>query len=793
MKIHIIILSIFLIIFNSVCYAEITDDDDDKKPKTDAMLFGDVKSNGEHIPFATIKLKGTTVGTAADATGHFKLTDLPVGKQVFVISAIGYKSKEVNVTLISKKGVVVLVELKPDNIGIEQVVVSADRNERSRKETPTIVNSINPKLFKRTQNVTLSDGLNFSPGLRMENNCQNCGFSQVRMNGLEGPYSQILINSRPVFSGLAGVYGLELIPANMIERVEVIRGGGSAMYGSNAIAGTINLITKDPITNSFDISSTIGTIVTGNGDNGSTDYNLNFNGSFVSDDYKTGVSIFGFTRNRKPFDANDDGFSEIPIIENTTLGTRVYQRVAERGKLTFDYFNINEFRRGGNKFELPIHEADITESVTHKINSGSLSFDLLMREADKFSAFFSAQGVDRDSYYGANKDLSAYGKTIDFTYTSGIQYIRHTERFLFSPATLTSGIEFNGSSLTDTKLGYYDKDNGTHHGNTLIADQTVSTQAGFLQSEWKMNDLIFTAGLRFDHYKITDNAKNNDEIKGNVFSPRISLMYNISQNLQLRTGFARGFRAPQIFDEDLHIESSGARKVIHVNDPELKQETSNSYTGSLDYNNFFGRWQFQFLVEGFYTHLLNPFVNVYGEPNENGEVIYTRTNAEKGAVVKGLNIELNASPSARLQFQSGFTIQNSKYEEPQEFNETKFFRSPDNYGYLSVGFNPSHEFSIACTGNYSGPMLVPYFGPQLANPEKGELRKTGSFFDAGLKLSYEIHLTEIINMQINGGIKNIFNSYQNDFDTGINRDPAYIYGPISPRTIYLGIKIGNLL
>jgi outer membrane receptor for ferrienterochelin and colicins len=90
--------------------------------------------------------------------------------------------------------------------------------------------------------VTLSEGLSFSPGLRIENDCQNCGFSQVRMNGMEGPYSQILINSHPIFSGLAGVYGLELIPTNMIERIEVVRGGGSALYGSNAIAGTINII-----------------------------------------------------------------------------------------------------------------------------------------------------------------------------------------------------------------------------------------------------------------------------------------------------------------------------------------------------------------------------------------------------------------------------------------------------------------------------------------------------------------------------------------------------------------------
>ena len=234
-------------------------------------------------------------------------------------------------------------------------------------------------LFERTQNITLSEGLNFTPGLRMENNCQNCGFTQVRMNGLEGPYSQILINSRPVFSGLAGVYGLELIPANMIERVEVIRGGGSAMYGSNAIAGTINLITKDPVSNNFSAGSSIGSGGVGMNQTQAGDINLSFNGSLASEDFKTGMSLFGFVRERDPFDANGDGFSEISSISNTTLGTRLYQRVADRGKLTVDYFNINEFRRGGNEFELPMHETDITESVTHKINSGAAAFDVLFQ------------------------------------------------------------------------------------------------------------------------------------------------------------------------------------------------------------------------------------------------------------------------------------------------------------------------------------------------------------------------------------------------------------------------------
>ncbi|MBN1819866.1 MAG: TonB-dependent receptor [Prolixibacteraceae bacterium] len=766
--------------------------DPEKKPKTDAMLFGDVKSEGIHIPFATITIKGTTIGAAADVTGHFKMTNLPIGNQIVIISAVGYKNFEKEVMLESNKSVTILAELEPDLIGIEQVVVSADRNNKSRRETPTIVTSINPKLFERIQSVTLSEGLSFSPGLRMENNCQNCGFSQVRMNGLEGPYSQILINSRPVFSGLAGVYGLELIPANMIERVEVIRGGGSSMYGSNAIAGTINLITKDPVSNNFEASVTHGITGLGKENDIANDYTVNLNGSFVSSDYKSGLSIFGFHRERNPYDSNGDGFSELSIIENTTIGARLYQRIANRAKLTVDYFNINEFRRGGNKFELPLHESDITESIKHKINSGAVIFDVLLRENDKFSAFFSGQGVNRRTYYGANQDLSAYGETIDFTYASGVQYIRELNRFLFAPASLTAGIELNGSFLDDEKLGYYDIENETHIGNTLVADQSLLTQAAFIQSEWKAGQLVIGTGLRIDHYKVSDKAQNNIDVTGNVLSPRISLLFNIGEHLQFRGGYARGFRAPQIFDEDLHIETSGSRQVLHINDPDLKQESSNSFTTSLSFIKDEGNWQYQFLAEGFYTQLNNPFANEYGEPDEKGIVYYTRVNAEKGATVQGVNFELNASPSYKFQLQSGFTIQKSSFEKVQEFDEKRFFRTPDTYGFVSMNYSPTLLFNIAVTGNYTGSMLVPYFGSKLENPEEGQLNKSCSFFDLGVKLSYDIQITEGVKIQLTIGTKNLFNSYQDDFDTGINRDPGYIYGPMSPQSFYWGIKIGNL-
>ena len=211
---------------------------------------------------------------------------------------------------------------------------------------------------------------------------------------------------------------------------------------------------------------------------------------------------------------------------------------------------------------------------------------------------------------------------------------------------------------------------------------------------------------------------------------------------------------------------------------------------SLDFNRLIGTVYTGFLIEGFYTKLENAFANVYSEPDHNGTVIYTRVNAEGGAIVQGINTELKLKPLKAFSLTSGFTLQTSKFENPQDnFNEKRFFRTPNSYGFVAMDWDFYSKFCLSATGNYTGTMLVPYFGPE--NPD-GELRKSERFFDLGAKISYLVKLNGA-SVEFSGGVKNIFNAYQNDFDKGIDRDPAYIYGPTSPRTIYVGIIFGNLL
>ncbi len=767
--------------------------------KTDANIVGHVTSGGKHLQYVSVVIQGTAIGTMTDATGHYMLVNLPVGKHIVHVQTLGFKPQEKEIELIANVTKEVNFDLEEDVLGLEAVVVTGNRSVIKRSSSPVVINTVSPKLFSAIQSTQMREGLDFCPGLRTETNCQNCGFSQLRINGMEGAYSQILINGHPIFSSLAGVYGLEMIPSNMIDRIEVVRGGGSALYGSNAIAGTVNIMLKDPLSNTF--STGVNTGVTGVGVPGSRkpaqDISVQTNTSVVSSDHMVGMALFGYYQNKSPFDANDDGFSELPKVNNSTFGIRGFHRLGYHSKLTVDFFNIKESRRGGDRFDEPEHEAGIAESINHLITTGSATYDLFLHENDQFSAFISAQGINRKSYYGAHQSLKDYGHTGNLTYVTGLQY-----KTYLKDLKLITGIERRGENLKDRKMGYPDFENALivndtivsipHVPNTIVAMQNSATSGIFFQSEYRIFRWTFSAGLRYDHYVISDKLLSGKNNSGNVFSPRINIKFDISQALHLRGNVSKGYRAPQIFDEDLHIESSGSRQVIIKNAPDLKQETSRSYGLSLDLHKEDGNIKYEFLMDGFYTRLIHPFVNTYGSPDEKGVVIYTRINADEGAVVQGINLEMNVVPAHKVKIKTGWTIQNSEYSKSQDFNETHFLRTPNSYGYAVVNVEPTTFFSVAVTYNYTGKMLVPYFGADLPDPNAGTLRKSPVFHNVGTKMSYTFTLNGT-KIRLYAALKNMFNAYQKDFDKGINRDPGYIYGPAYPRTIYFGIKFGNTL
>jgi outer membrane receptor for ferrienterochelin and colicins len=735
---------------------------------SDANIIGHVldKKTGEHLSYITIALKGTTIGTVTDATGHYFLKNLPEGNFVLEASSVGYKTISRNVSLRKGKTLEENFELEEDAVALDGVVVSANRSVTKRRLAPTLVNVVDMKMFENTNSPTLSQGLNFQPGVRVETNCQNCGFQQVRINGLDGPYTQILIDSRPIFSALSGVYGLEQIPANMIERVEVMRGGGSALFGSSAIAGTINIITKEPLRNSGQLAHTLTSI----GGSSSFDNNTSLNASLVTDNHRAGLYVFGQNRHRDAYDHDGDGYSEMPKLKNQTVGFRSFLKTSTYSKLTFEYHHLQEFRRGGNLLNRPPHEADIAEQIQHSINGGGLKFDYFApNEKHRLTVYTSAQHTDRDSYYGSKKDQNAYGKTTDLTFIGGSQYVYSFGKCLFMPADLTAGLEYNRDNLKDDMWGY-----------NRYTKQTVNIGSAFLQNEWKNEKWSILLGGRLDKHNLINHV---------IFSPRANLRFNPSEDINLRLSYSSGFRAPQAFDEDLHIENVGGTVSMIERAKNLKEEKSQSFSASADMYHRFGAFQVNFLVEGFYTRLSDVFVleNI-GE--RDGILIKERRNGS-GAKVLGLSMEGKMAYLSLFQLQAGVTLQQSRYDEPEKWSETapaekKIFRTPNTYGYFTATYTPIKPLSLSLSGTYTGSMLVQHMAGYI---DKDVAVNTRDFFDMGVKVAYDFKLYKSVNLQLSAGVQNVFNAYQNDFDQGVERDSEYIYGPAAPRSYFAGIKI----
>ena len=740
---------------------------------TDANIVGHVidAATKEHLADVAMHVEGTAFGTMTDATGHYMLTNLKPGEYTIEAYYPGYVTQKKKVKVEVDKTVELNFDLKSDALNLEQVVVTGNRAEVRRRNSSSLIGVIGAPTLKIVNATCLADGLNYQPGVRVENDCQNCGFTQVRINGLDGHYSQILMNSRPVFSALTGVYGLEQIPANMIERVEVMRGGGSALFGSSAIGGTVNIITKDPLNNSAEASHTLSSI----GITGALDNNTTLNASVVGANDRVGMFVFGQNRVRDGYDHDGDGFTEIAQLKTQTLGLRAFVRASEQAKVTLEYHGTHEFRRGGDQLDRQPDQAMVCEQTDHNIHAVDLQGQFWSRDrANRYTVFASTQNTRRSSYYGSDMDPNAYGRTHDLVVVAGAQYIRSFKQLWFMPSEFTGGVEYNYNYLHDVTLGY-DHD----------VEQRVNIYSGYLQNEWRDDKWGFLIGARVDKHSLISHA---------IVSPRANIRWNPSSKLNFRASYSTGFRSPQAYDEDFHVAIVGGERVVTVLAPDLKQESSNSFSLSADWMQNIGEVQTNVTLEGFYTDLRDVFVlRQLDQPDAAGNDVLERTNGD-GARVFGMNLEARFAFPWPMKLQAGVTVQSSRYKKPEYWSDNedvapvrRMFRTPDTYGYFTLSYNPLKALTLAMDGTFTGNMLVQHLQGSGTAIDRAVITKR--FADVSFKATYMFNLFGSADMSLTAGIQNIFNSYQDDFDRGSLRDSGYIYGPSRPRTLHVGLSI----
>jgi outer membrane receptor for ferrienterochelin and colicins len=338
-------------------------------------------------------------------------------------------------------------------------------------------------------------------------------------------------------------------------------------------------------------------------------------------------------------------------------------------------------------------------------------------------------------------------------------------------------------------------------GYGRFIEQQVTTVGIYSQLEYRPTErLTLLTGGRFDHLDIagryfTAFAPLNQNRQLQVFVPRLAAMYKLNEAIRVRASYAQGYRGPQAFDEDLHISTVGGdARFIRLSD-DLRTERSESYTSSFNYTHTTGTSQINIVAEGFFTRLQNPFILSDQEDLEGGIAVITKRNAE-GALVRGVNFEANAAWKRRWVLRSGITFQQGIYDEEEviwegeDHDETTttsvLLRMPRSYGYLTATYTAPNGWSGSISSVYTGAMDVPH----VIDPdtEFTVIKSTPEFVELNIRLSYQFSIGDKGRPEVFAGVQNLFNSYQRDFDIGSARDADYVYGPMRPRTLFLGFR-----
>ena len=746
-------------------------------------LIGKVFDKKNPVPFANVIIDydGKSKGISTDLDGIFMIRDLTIGNVTITISKIGRKTKKLSYKI--EKGVNKLDVLMEEEIyGLDQIVVTGTKTFKTKTESPVIVNIIDNKKIENIQACNISEALSFQSGVRVEADCQTCNYTQLRMNGLSGSYSQILINGKSIFSPLTGLYGMEQIPSNMIERIEVIKGGGSSLYGSSAIGGVVNLITKLPKYNSFNFGLSFRMI-----NDNVNDKSILGNSTVISKNGDIGSTFYVNHRARDSYDHNGDNFSELPSLNDHTFGANFFFKPTDNQKIELNFSSLHEYRYGGEMVNGAPHFAMQAEERTHNISIGNIDYNITSLSG-KYSllAYLAAQKTKREHYTGVRPYLGSdddilhlsnppYGNSLNTTTQFGIQFNYKYNKWI-GQNIFTLGSDIISDYVYDEIPAY-----------NYLVDQEIFTLGVLIQSDWSLNESFnILSGFRVDKHSLLTNV---------VISPRCSFLYNIKKNFQLRLSYSTGFRAPQAFDTDLHIAFAGGG-ISRVNlDPDLNEEKSESFSTSLNYDYAQENHIYGFTFEAFYTQLHDAF---YLDPNGSdnfGDLFIKRNGPE--ALVKGISLDLRFNYNRVIQFESGFTIQSSSYNEPITYSndllpKSNFLKTPKSYGYGNLSYKIGSHLTSSVNYIYTGLMELIHLGGSISN-EYDQYVLTSTFHQFDVNFTYT-HVINKSGLKLNYvvGVKNITNAYQSDFDLFKNRDSNYIYGPSHPRMILFGLSFSLL-
>lgn len=748
------IILLFLIIGTSVAAEPTAAADLDRNCRIEGTV---TDAHGHPLAAATIEVVETGLTVIADEDGFYCIETITPGYYNLVVSSADYMNEQVEtVKATADATAVVNIRLMPQYR--KEIVVTGTRSEKRLSEVPVRTELIDRDAIEASGSRTLADAVEFTTGVRVENDCQNCNFSQIRLLGLDGAYSQILVDSQPVLSSLAAVYGVEHIPARMIDRIEVIKGGGSAIYGPGSVAGVINVIPRTPTEGGGSAQMAYQEI------DGEPGYNLDAALDLVTDDGQAAVTLFGQLDQRDAVDITGDGFSDIAERLIESFGAR-FSRFALDGDARFsaDYSHTHEDRRGGDNLDLPEFMAEIAESVQSTRDAASVSWMHVPSRRFDYRLNVSYAHTDRDTYYGGGMDPNAYGNSTNPLLVIDSQFSHH-----LGDHDVAWGLQYTSDGIEDEQPAY-----------ERFIDETYTDIGLFLQDDWQMGQhWELVAGVRVDDHSEVDSL---------IASPRLALKWDPNSEFTARASFATGFRAPQVFNEDLHITLAGGEGQVIRNHPDLKEESSRSFTVGMEWTPRIGRGNGLVEANIFNTDIDDLFFVTEDDDPATDEQEFIRINLG-GARVAGVEFNLGYGIGDHFVAEAGFVVQSARSDEPDpDFGERDFFRTPERYGVLSLNWKNPRFVNLFFGAKYTGPMKVPHYAGYI---EEDVLETSGSFltFDASLSRAMPLFRGSETALVLTLGVKNLTDQYQEDLDMGPDRDAGYVYGPRFPRTLYTSVK-----
>lgn len=702
-------------------------------------ISGVITSNEEPVPSATVGIKSLNKGTFSNEQGHFNLSNIPHGEYLLFVSAVGFKPVEKTIQVENSKELHIEIELELATLELDQVVVTGTMKETTVKDSPVKVSWIGGEVLQKSVSNDLMDAVKYINGLYKQVDCAVCGTSNIRVNGMAGPYTSVLIDGMPVMGALASVYGLNGINPNIIQNLEIIKGPNSTLYGSQAMGGLVNIITKHPE------SSPLLSVQA----NSSSHFEHNLNVAYAPEIGKPDALFSGSLFHSNRFiDNNNDGFSDLTQDTRFTFFNKWSVERENFKKTSFAIKYYYEDRLGGTSdYSHALRGSDEVygESVyTNRVEVFG-HYDLPTKEDIWIDASYAYH--DQDSYYG------------DYHYEA-------SQQTLFSNLVWDKSITRDNDILAGLTFRH-DVLNQTFNRQELPGgSEDVRFVPGvFLQYDKIFNPTFRTLlGLRADHQ--------GDH--GVIFSPRFNVKVKPGSHTTFRLNVGTGFRIVNLFTEE-HEALTGSRQVVvgESLDPERSGNVAFNLNQIIDIG------EYSILnadVDVFYTRFSNQIIPDYNTPNK---IIYT--NLDGYSVSRGFSISLGHNFIEPFTYMVGLTVQDV-YSVEEEVKEDLPF-APN---YTAV-FNATYTFTdigltLDYTGRINGKMKLPDY------PERSRFSET--FTEQNIKVS-KAFKNEI---QVFGSVKNLFNYTQPNPIIAAN-DPFsdefatdYVFGPIQGRRVLFGIS-----